>query len=190
MTDLDTNLFGEPLLRRSASFIRPGVRRLLMRHWGPGPRALVIGCNPSMADAKRDDPTSLWWNDWFRLYGFGRYDAANLYPFCTSSPDECRKRVHWALNGPAWDDRDDLLANLDMIAKLAKRADQVFVCWGAIAWDSDWIEHVVEHIQTGEEPYPDLWCWGKTKAGAPTHPMARGKHRIAKDQAPILWRAA
>lgn len=190
MSDLGTNLFGEPVMQRSASFARPGVRRLLMRKWGPGPRALVIGCNPSDADAKKDDPTSRWWNDWFHLYGFGRYDAANLYPFCTSSPAECRQRADWAINGPAWDDRDDLFANLDMLVMLAKRADHVFVCWGAIAWDSDWIEHVVEAIQTGVAPYPDLWCWGKTKSGAPMHPMARGKHRIAKDQAPILWRAA
>ncbi len=53
-----------------------------------------------------------------------------------------------------------------------------------------WIEHVVEEIQTGVEPAPDLWYWGKTKSGAPTHPMARVKHRIPRDQKPILWRAA
>jgi len=188
--DFASDLLGNPIMHRSAAFARPGVRRLLIRKWGPGRRAFVIGCNPSDADGTKDDPTSSWWNAWFKLYGFGRYDAANLYPFCTSSPSECRKRVDYALNGVAWDDRDDLFENLEMIVKLAKRADQVFVCWGAIAWDSDWIEHVVESIQTGEDPYPDLWCWGKTQHGAPMHPMARGRHRIAKDQAPILYRAA
>lgn len=188
--NLGNNLFGEPVLRRSATFARPGVRKTLSRTWGTGPRALVIGCNPSDADAQKDDPTSRWWNDWFHLYGFGGYDAVNLYPFCTSSPAECRKRAEAALNGGEWGDRDDLFANRDLIAELAKGAHQVFVCWGNIAWDEDWIESVVEEIQTGVEPYPDLWCWGKTKSGAPTHPMARGKHRIANDQAPILWRAA
>lgn len=184
------DLFGAPVMRRSASFARPGVRKRLSRDWGPGPRALVIGCNPSDAGAEKDDPTSCWWNAWFQLFGFGGYDALNLYPFVTSSPAECRQRADRAIGGPDWGDRDDLFANLDLIVMLAKDADQVFVCWGNIAWDDDWIEHVVEHIQTGVAPYPDLWCWGKTKSGAPTHPMARGKHRIPRDQKPILWRAA
>lgn len=83
-----------------------------------------------------------------------------------------------------------LFVNLPRVVDLAKAAHQVFVCWGNIAWDQDWIEHVVEEIQTGVEPYPDLWCWGKTQSGAPKHPMARGVHRIPRDQKPILWRAA
>ena len=185
-----TDLFGAPIMQRDAQFARPGVRKLISRSWGPGPRALVIGCNPSSADAAVDDPTSRWWNAWFKLFGFGGYDAANLYPFCTASPAECQERVGNAVGGPNWDDRDDLFANLDFVVRLAKQADQVFVCWGAIAWDHVWVKHVVEHIQTGEAPYPDLWCWGKTGAGAPKHPLARGAHRIPKDQTPILWRAA
>lgn len=185
------DLFGEPVLRRSAYFAAPGVRIRLSRDWGPGPRALAIGCNPSRADADRDDPTSCWWNRWFMGTGFGGYDAMNLYPFCTSSPAECRRTAAWEDNGPDWHARDMLhFANLPAVVKAAKAAAQVFVCWGAIAWDDEWIEHVVEEIQSGEPPHPDLWCWGKTASGAPKHPMARGAHRIVADQAPILWRAA
>lgn len=184
------DLFGEPVMKRSAHVAAPGIRRTLSRQWGLGPRALVIGCNPSDADAAKDDPTSRWWNAWFELFGFGAYDAANLYSFCTSSPIECRRRVDHAIGGPEWYDRDEIFANLYGLVDLAKSADQVFVCWGAIAWDQDWIEHVVEEIQTGVEPWPDLWCWGTTANGAPKHPLARGKHRIAPDQKALLWRAA
>lgn len=184
------DLFGEPVLRRSAFFPHPGVRRRLTRDWGPGPRAFVLGCNPSDAGDDRDDPTSLWWNRNFAHWGFGGYDAGNMYSFVTSSPQECRKRYDEAIGGPNWHDRDELFANLDDVVRMAKRADQVFVCFGNIAWDSDWTEHVLEEIQTGIEPWPDLWCWGKTKSGAPTHPMARGKHRLDPLQAPILWRTA
>ena len=93
--------------------------------------------------------------------------------------------------GSDWGARDELhFVNLPLIVKAAKAADKVFVCWGAIARDQDWIEHVIEEIQTGAQPYPDLWCWGVTQSGAPKHPMARGKHRIAKDQPAILWRSA
>lgn len=175
--------------RASAEF--SGDNRLtLSREWGSGPSACVIGCNPSTADAYRDDPTSRWWNSWFRSSGFGRYDAVNLYPFCTSSPKECRRVVDTIKQG-AWHVRDALhFTNLPHVVKTAKAADQVFVCWGNIAWDDAWIDHVVEEIQTGQEPFPDLWCWGKTASGAPKHPLARGKHRIDKDQPAVLWRAA
>lgn len=187
----ETDLLGQPILRRSAFFPRPGIRRRLSRAWGPGPRALVIGCNPSDAGEDRDDPTSLWWNAWFGLFGFGAYDAMNLWTKVSPNPAECRRWADWQNNGPDWGARDEIMfGNLPELVAAAKRADQVFVCWGNIAWDHDWIEHVVEEIQTGEAPWPDLWCWGKTKNGAPKHPMARGKHRIPRDQPPILWRAA
>jgi hypothetical protein len=187
---MELDLFGSPSLSRSAAFDDNGNRISLTRNWRAGPRALVVGCNPSDADALRDDPTSRWWNAWFQVFGFGGYDAANLYPFCSSSPAECRKRVE-AIEGGDWAARDALhFTNLAEVVRLAKAADQVFVCWGAIAWDSDWIEHIVEQIQTGAPPYPDLWCWGTTASGAPKHPLARGVHRISPRQQPILWRSA
>lgn len=186
---VETDLFGNDVMKRDALFV-DGNRIKLSRRWSDGPRALVIGCNPSEAGKDNDDPTSRWWNKWFRLFGFGAYDAVNLYPFCSSSPAVCRERVEAIAQGN-WHDRDALhFVNLPTVVEMAKAAHQVFVCWGAIAWDNDWIEHVIEEIQTGEAPYPDLWCWGTTGSGAPKHPLARGKHRISDDQQPILWRAA
>ncbi len=187
--DQQTDLFGNPVLKRSAYFATPGVRVRLTRHWAEGPKALVIGCNPSDADASKEDMTSHWWNAWFHRFGFGGYCAMNAYPFCSPDPAICKDRVSRALNGPNWHDRDMLFSNRDAIAKAAKKADQVFVCWGAIAWDEDWLESIIEEIQQGSAPWPDLWCWGKTAAGAPKHPLARGVHRIPRNQAPILWRA-
>lgn len=185
-----SDLFSAPGMKRSAFFAREGCRVRLSRDWGDGPRALVIGCNPSTADALRDDPTSRWWNGWFERAGFGGYDAANLYPFCTPSPAECRK-IADGIEGGDWGARDALhFENLPALVSMARAAKQVFVCWGAIAWDDFWIEHVVEEIQSGEAPYPDLWCWGLTSNGSPKHPLARGAHRIPRDQPPLLWRAA
>lgn len=184
------DLFGAPTLHRAATFAAPGIRKRLSRWWRPGPRALVIGCNPSTADAEKDDQTSLWWNRWFEHWGFNGYDAVNLYPFCTSSRAECRKRVENAMSGGDWHDRDAMFANRDYVALMAKDAEQVFVCWGNIAWDDLWIDSVVEEIHTGFAPYPDLWCWGTTKSGAPTHPAARGKHRLDSLVAARIWQAA
>lgn len=189
MTDLGRNLFGDPVLERGAVFY--GKNRIeLHRRWAPGPTACMIGHNPSDAGKDRDDPTSRWWIEWCRLYGFGGYVAVNLYPWVTSDPRECYRIVDEIDGGVNWGARDELhFINLPAVVKAAKAADQVFVCWGAIAKDHDWIEHVIEEIQTGVEPWPDLWCWGTNADGSPKHPMARGKHRIAPDQAPILWRA-
>lgn len=183
-----TNLFGEPVLQRSARFVM-GNRIELCRRWGPGPLACVIGHNPSDAGQDSDDPTSKWWNRWFQHYGFGGYTAVNLYPFVTADPAECRRIADWSSRDD-WAARDALqFVNLPAVVEIAKTAAQAFVCWGGIARDHYWIEHVIEEIQTGEAPWPDLWCWGKTKDGAPMHPMARGKHRLAWDQPAVLWRA-
>lgn len=184
------DLLGQPVMQRSAHFASPDERIVVSRRWSDGPTAIVIGHNPSVGDAYKDDPTIKWWIRWFQHYGFGGFRALNLYPFVTSDPVECRRKADWAATDD-WSARDSLLfVNLPILVEEAKGARQLFACWGNIATDWDWVEHVVEEIQSGVAPYPDIWCWGKTKSGAPTHPMARGKHRIDPLAEPILWRAA
>lgn len=184
-----TDLFGRGI-ELDAVFHGDRCRLTLSRRWGPGPIALAIGCNPSDASHLKEDPSSRWMTRWFQEYSYGGYDLVNLYPFITPHPKQCRKLVG-SIDGGAWDVRDELhFVNLPHVVALAKAAHKVFVCWGAIAWDDLWVDQVVEEIQTGEAPYPDLWCWGTTGSGAPKHPMARGKHRMAWDQKPIIWRSA
>lgn len=36
----------------------------------------------------------------------------------------------------------------------------------------------------------DLYCFGTTKDGKPKHVLARGPHRVPRDQKPVLWRKA
>lgn len=183
------DLFGQPFIHRGA-YLVGDCRYSLIRKWGSGPIACVIGHNPSAADGFQDDPTTRWWNAWFQRFGFGGYVAVNLYPWRSADPADVYRRVD-DIDGGDWAARDDLhYTNLESVTGWAKAADQVFVCWGAIARDWLWREHVIEEIQTGVAPYPDLWCWGKTAVGAPKHPMARGRHRIPPDQQPILWRAS
>lgn len=186
---MNVDLFGQVQMTRDATFI--GNNRVtLVRRWGPGKRPCIIGCNPSLANGDREDPTCQWWIKWSTALGYGGFTAVNLYPFVTSSPAECRKVANWQDNGPDWYARDAMMHNLDVVVREAKAADIVIACWGAIAWDPDWIEHVVEQIQSGDEPWPDIYCFGKTGSGAPKHPMARGLHRIPQDVDPIMWRVA
>lgn len=187
----DVDLFGNEMMKRSADFPAPDIRRSLTRNWGERPHALVIGCNPSDAGADREDNTTRWLNAWFKLFGFGGYTIMNLWAKVSPHPAICKEWADWESHGPDWYVRDEIFYhNLPALVAAAKGADQVFVCWGAIAWDEDFVEHAIEEIQTGVEPWPDLWCWGTTKSGAPKHPMARGVHRIPRDQPPILWRSA
>jgi hypothetical protein len=79
---------------------------------------------------------------------------------------------------------------LGIVAQQAKSADKVVACWGAIALDTDWIDLVIEAIQSEAEPWPDIYCLGTTASGAPKHPLARGKHRVPRDQRFIVWRKA
>lgn len=172
---------------RTARFAFSDSRIELGRRWDlHGPVALVIGCNPSNASDTRDDPTCSWWINWFRDNGFAAFRAFNLYPFITSSPAECRRRAAWHETND-WYARDALHHNLSELCKATAEAEQVFVCWGAIAWDDGWIDHVMEEIAC-DGGNPALWCWGFNKDGSPKHPMARGVHRIPKGQKALIWR--
>ncbi|MAM40837.1 MAG: hypothetical protein CL949_20560 [Erythrobacter sp.] len=188
MPPLQLNLIGGPEIHRSAFFPADGIRRSLSRDWSSGPRAFVLGCNPSNAGADVEDPTTLWWNRWFNHHGYGGYDAGNLYPFVSSSPQECKTRTDAANETKGSPDYLELAANLDAIVELASKADAIFACYGNIAWDPSWTEHALERILEERGPAHAIWCWGRTKSGAPIHPMARGKHRINPLQEPILFR--
>lgn len=176
-------------MKRGATYGNGGALRwTLTREWGDGPTCCYIGHNPSTAGHDVDDPTSQAWTHFARAQGFGRYVAVNLYPYRTPDPVACRAWANFEQNGPDWAARDALMLNETIIATEAKKAARVVACWGAIAHDENWVEQIVEAIQAGEEPWPDIYCLGVTSDGSPKHPMARGKHRIARDQSFILWR--
>lgn len=181
--------FADGYIERSARFAAGGRVELARRWTEKGPVAAVIGCNPSVADETKDDPTCRWWINWFRENGFAAFRALNLYPFVTSSPAECRQLANWHETND-WHARDQIDRNLSEIVKIAKEVDQVFVCWGAIAWDDGWVDHVVEEIQSGVAPYPPLWCWGFNLDGSPRHPASRGRHRLPANPPARIWRAA
>lgn len=165
-------------------------RWTLTRKWGDGPMVCYIGHNPSTAGKDVEDPTTLAWQALARANGFYGYVAVNLYPFRSPDPKVARRLAQYEKNGPDWSARDALMHNEEVVVREAKLASCVVACWGAIAEDSMWIDHIIEAITTGVEPYPDIFCLGRTLAGDPKHPMARGKHRIPRDSKFQLWRKA
>lgn len=182
-----TDLF----MKRGATYSDCGTLRLtLTREWADGPRVCYIGHNPSTAGHETDDPTSLAWVHFAKVNGFGSYVAVNMYPFRSPSPVECRQWADWENNGPDWWVRDRLMQNQSIVATEAKRSDIVVACYGAIMLDDLWADAVLDEIQQGEEPWPDIYCFGLTASGAPKHPLARGKHRIPRDSKFTIWKSA
>lgn len=178
-------------MKRGATYSPGGLLRwTLTREWGDGPTVCYIGHNPSTAGHEVDDPTSIAWVHFARMQGFGRYVAVNLYPFRSTDVRPCRIWADWEKNGPDFVARDALMENQALVAREAKAAARVVACWGAILRDLNWAEDIVEAIQSDEAPWPDIYCLGTTADGAPKHPLARGKHRVPREQPFILWQSA
>lgn len=164
-------------------------RWTLERSWkGGSGRILFIGLNPSTADHLVDDPTVCRWIHFARAWGYSGFVAANLYPFRSSQPTDLKRWANWEENGPDWSARDSIMDNLSVIEDLASKASLIVPCWGACAWDDNWVEHVVEAIFSNTD-LAEIHCLGETASGAPMHPMARGKHRIPDTQQPQIWRS-
>jgi hypothetical protein len=177
---------------KKAAKISPcgAYRWSLTRDWGNGERLCWVMLNPSTADHNIDDPTIRRVIHFTKAWGYTGFTVVNLYPYRSPYPSECRKWANWDSAPPNWSIRDALQQNTSLIARHAKAAAMVVAAWGGNAWDSDWIDNIVEEIVGGEEPWPSIYCLGTTGSGAPKHPMARGKHRVSDDQRPVLWRNA
>lgn len=189
----NADLFGVAFtdtIKRSADISRCGFFRwTLNRTWSSeGGHVCFIGLNPSTADHRKDDPTVCRWMHFARSWGYGGFTAVNLYPFRHSSPAHCRSWSRWQDSGPDFYVRDRLWANERVIVEEAKRAALVVACWGGGTWDPEYVEHVLEQVETGEAPWPTIHCFGRTKDGSPIHPMARGRARIPNHAQPQVWR--
>lgn len=133
--------------------------------------------NPSTADHERDDPTI---RTLIRIadgWGYGGLHVINLFAFRSSSPAEMRSAddpvgpcndaaVRAALRCAAYDDLPVLAA------------------WGN---GGDYRNRDIWFCGVAGMFGVRLICLGTTIGGSPKHPLARGRHRIPRDQQPIMW---
>ena len=176
-----------PTIQRSAQFLSPEIRIKLTREWADGPRALVIGCNPSEASDVKDDPTSHWWNLWFQAHGFGAFDAMNLYPKISADPAICASWAKQRTTAKGCPIAAIMAENLIALQQAAQRCDRIFVCWGNLPWDQTWTKDVIAVLRQDGETTRDIWCWKRNKDGSPRHPAARGRHRIPLESEAVVW---
>ena len=140
---------------RKADFSPCGkFRYMLTRRWADGrPRAMCIGLNPSTADAERDDPTIRILIAYLNVMGYGGLLMCNLYALISSTPDKL------------WDVPNNQGDNDEWLKLAAKHSDTIIYCWGNFKG----VEYRAHDVQS---LCPAGKCFGRTKSGAPIHPMA------------------
>jgi hypothetical protein len=159
---------------RAAGYI--ALQRLTLK-W-PGAldliRVVFVMLNPSTADAFKPDPTVTECIKFARRWypELDIVEVVNLFAFRTPYPAVLKRSM----------ERGDDTGNYEQIMEACTGASMVITAWGVGgALDNRDID--VNHMlaKAGIARYH----LGRTAAGHPKHPLARGKHRIPADQQPI-----
>ncbi len=133
-------------------------RYLLRRTWDHAkPRALLIMLNPSTADARQDDATI---SSCVRLLaglGYGSMEVVNVIAWRATDPSEVAKQEDPI--GPR---------NLTIIEAAIGRCDVAICAWGAYPPAK---QYAIEPLNAIRSRRPAVYCFGKTKHGAPKHPL-------------------
>lgn len=133
-------------------------RYLLRRTWDHGrPRVIIIMLNPSTADAEIDDATIRSCIRLCRSLDYGSFEVVNLFAFRATDPSELQTAADPI--GP----RND-----DLIEAAIMRCDVAICAWGAYPGAIDRGRSVHSLLR---QRRPAVFCWGKTKGGAPKHPL-------------------
>lgn len=136
-------------------------RYTLTRKWGDGEPLIVIGLNPSTADASVDDPTIR------RIIGFAHREGAagmlmlNLFALRSTKPEGL-----WAAQDPVGPNNDHVLREH---AALSARTGHPIVC----AWGNGgmFLYREIVVVKALLAHGARLSHFGLTKAGEPKHPL-------------------
>lgn len=154
-------------IEKSARLSECGYYRYtLSRHWGPGEALMFVMLNPSIADSSIDDPTIR------RCMGFARRDGydgivvQNLFALRSTDPSVLFAFSH----DPVGPENDAYLSMT--LAERVRRGLPVVAAWGAgfTGRDAPRFARRVSAVQR-LVPGVDWRCLGRTKAGAPRHPL-------------------
>lgn len=133
-------------------------RYLLRRTWDHGKlRALLVMLNPSTADARQDDATIRSCVRLLSGLGYGSMEVVNVFGYRATDPGELLKADDPC--GPK---------NEDIVRAAIERCDTVVVAWGAWPPAKAASVYIRNAIRASR---PAMFCFGKTKSGAPKHPL-------------------
>jgi hypothetical protein len=128
-------------------------RLVLWRKWDLSkPNVMFIGLNPSIADAKTDDPTIRRLISFAKAEGFGGFYMLNLFTLISTDP-----RALLTVKNT------DYLAN-DYLYEYQIKTDQIVFAWGSNEASKQRAREVINM-------FPSAYCFGKNKDGSPKHPL-------------------
>ena len=131
-------------------------RYTLERKWCEGPTVLWVMLNPSTADAEKDDPTIRRCIAFSQREDFGSLIVENLYAYRSTDPSTIARMGAAEARGPE---------NFMRMVDSAARAEYVICAWGTPG--GKYIPQALESFK--------LRCLGRTKHGAPKHPLYLAK---------------
>jgi len=151
-------------IERSAVFSPDKVYRYsLTRMWQNNlPTLFVVMLNPSIADEHKDDPTIRNVMVFAQRHKYGSVVIANLHALVSTDP----KALLRASDPLGPDNKTTLFGIVDQ-AKL--EVGSILCAWGANQFISNNID--LDFIQYARAHHVRLVCLGKTKSGAPRHPL-------------------
>lgn len=167
-------------------------RYSLKRTWKRGlPRAAWLMCNPSTADAMKDDPTIRRIVHFSKAAGCGSATVVNVWPLRTPYPEDL-----WPRLGDITDDVAQI--NMASIAKAAAWAGNPggrrFVAFGVEPYkrEPSWTIQAVRTFAARlaglqENEIAPVVALGMNADGLPLHPLARGRFAIRNDDKPVRW---
>jgi hypothetical protein len=133
-------------------------RYLLRRTWDHiKPRCLYVMLNPSTADAEIDDATIRSCIRLAKWLDYGSCEVVNLFAFRATDPKDLAIAV------------DPVGPNNDAsIERAIQRCDMIICAWGAHEMANRRAPDVSNTLRSYR---PAIFCLGKTKSGAPKHPL-------------------
>ena len=143
------------------AFMSPGklYRYSLRRQWDEDlPLLVIVGLNPSTADAEKDDPTIRRCISFAKRDGYGGVVMLNVFAFRATDPKvmaDARDPV-----GPQ---------NAHIVESVVDRED-VLCAWGASA-PSRLEPRIAMVLMRIKDRARRVLCLGKTNSGAPRHPL-------------------
>jgi hypothetical protein len=156
----------------------------LRRIWDRA-RPLLVVCmlNPSTANAEVDDPTILTLVHFAKAWGYGGLLIVNLFAYRSPTPKALLDAAYPV--GPRNDGAID-----DALHYAQHHGAKMLVAWGnAHTAHPRAMDRIKLVLDLAAQHGVNFLCLGTTISEQPKHPMARGVHRIPRDQQPVAWLA-